>query len=89
MFTTTSKFSHIYRVKSLHKKEKEMLAALRSHCVGGIKHNFPKMYKNSLFCPQNHEREANVKEDTQSQILICKSLSEGVQIPLYEFQVFI
>jgi hypothetical protein len=68
----------------LTQKEKEMLTALRSHCVRGIKHNFSKMYKNSLFCPLNCENGANIKEDTQSHILICKSLSAGVQIPLHD-----
>ena len=62
----------------LTKKEKENLAALRSHCVRGMKHNFLKTYS-----PLNREREANLK-DTQSHILICKSLNEGAQIPLYE-----
>ena len=56
-----------FKVKSylqseiLAQKENEMLTALRSNCVRGIKLNFPKMYKNSLFCPLNCEREANMK----------------------------
>ena len=63
-------------------KEKDMLTALRSHSVRGIKHNFPKMFKNSLFCPLNCESEVAKKLDTQSHILVCKSLSDGVELDL-------
>ena len=47
--------------ESITQKEKDMLTALRSHGVRGIKHNFPKMFKNSLFCPLNCESEVAKK----------------------------
>ena len=63
-------------------KEKNMLTALRSHSVRGIRHNFSKMYKKALFCPLKCESETFQKDDTQSHILTCKALSAGVQQPL-------
>ena len=62
-------------------KEKDMLTALRSHSVRGIKQNFP-LFFYTLFCPLNCESEVAKKLDTQSHILVCKSLSDGVELDL-------
>ena len=59
-----------------------MLTSLRSHSVRGIRHNFGKLFRNSLHCPLKCENEDFQKEDTQSHILSCKSLSDGVEQPL-------
>ena len=40
------------------------------------------MYKNALYCPLKCEGESLQKDDTQSHILACKTLSDGVQQPL-------
>ena len=66
----------------LSQKDKEMLTSLRSHSVRGIRHNFRKLFRNSLHCPLKCENEDFQKEDTQSHILSCKSLSDGVEQPL-------
>ena len=59
-------------------KEANMMTALRSHCVRGIKHNFSKMYKQNLKCSLNCSAE-NVFEDTQEHVLYCKILNNSVQ----------
>ena len=42
------------------------------------------MFRNSLYCPIKRESEGFQKGDTQSHILACKALSEGVQPPLID-----
>jgi hypothetical protein len=59
-------------------KEANMMTALRSHCVRGIKHNFSKMYKHNMKCSLNCSAE-NVFEDTQEHVLYCKILNNSVQ----------
>ena len=57
--------------------EVETLTALRSHCVRGIKHNFPKMFDRSLNCPIDCEH-IN-QEDNQDHVLNCKILTKETQ----------
>ena len=61
-----------------------ILTALRSHTVNGIRHNFSRIYRKALHCPLNCENESFKKGDTQSQIFACKALSVGVQQPLID-----
>ena len=42
------------------------------------------MFRNSLYCPIKCESEGFQKGDTQSHIVACKALSEGVQPPLID-----
>ena len=63
----------------LSEEGKKTLTALRSHCLKGIRHNFPKMYKMSLKCPLECNKEAP-QDDTQEHILSCTKLSKGTQM---------
>ena len=55
-------------------KETNMLTALRSKCIRGIKCNFKKMFKQCVECPLKCETQ-NKYDDTQEHILSCKSLT--------------
>ena len=59
----------------LNNNEANMLTAMRSHCVRGIKHNFPKMFKTNLNCPLNCVKETPYA-DTQEHVLNCSSLRQ-------------
>ena len=54
--------------------EVETLTALRSHCLRGIKDNFPKMFERTLNCPLNCDH-IN-QEDNQEHVLNCKILTK-------------
>ena len=60
-------------------KQRNILTLLRSQCLRGIKMNFTKMYRNSLYCPLNCNE--NPIEDSQEHILKCLKLSEGSNLP--------
>ena len=57
-------------------KEAQMLTALRSHCIRGVRHNFSKMFKNNSKCPLNCS-ELTPHEDTQEHVLYCKTLNQS------------
>ena len=57
-------------------KEAEMLTAMRSHCVRGIKANFSNFFKKQLDCPLKCNNE-EPSIDTQEHILSCKSLQSS------------
>ena len=59
----------------------KLLTALRSQCVKGVRHTFPKMYKKSLRCPLQCNVESP-QGDTQEHILVCEKLSKGNQIDI-------
>ena len=60
---------------------RKTLTALRSHRLKVIRHNFPKMYKMSLKCPLECNKEVP-QEDTQEYILSCNKLSKGTKLKL-------
>ena len=58
------------------------LTTLRSHCLKGIKLNFPKMYKMSKHCPLNCDNEEAQCEDTQTHMLKCKKLDGETKVDI-------
>ena len=67
---------HNYLVSDLlTHKEANMLTAIRSHCLRGIRYNFPKMFKDNLDCPLKCD-ELNPSPDTQEHLLYCKILNQ-------------
>ena len=54
-------------------KEANMLTAMRSHCVRGVKANFSKFYKNQLDCPLKCDTE-KPRIDTQEHTITCSAL---------------
>ena len=56
------------------------LTTLRSHCLKGIKLNFPKMYKMSKHCPLNCDNKEAQCEDTQTHMLKCKKLDGETKV---------
>ena len=58
----------------LTQNEMKTLTALRSHCLKGIKLNFPKMYKMAIRCPLKCDTEEAQCEDTQKHMLKCNKL---------------
>ena len=57
-------------------EETQVLAALRSNCIRTVRMNFPKLYKNRVYCPLKCEKQ-NQTEDTQEHLLTCKKLNES------------
>ena len=57
-------------------EETQVLASLRSNCIKTVRKNFPKLYKNRLYCPLKCE-EQNQIEDTQKHLLTCKKLNKS------------
>ena len=64
--------------------EAETLTALRSQCLRGIKHNFPKMFDRSLCCPLKCFPAGSELEDTQPHILQCKVLQLENQVNIFD-----
>ena len=59
---------------SLCQEEINMLTAIRSKCVRGIKHNFRSQFKQCTHCPLKCNSE-QAQEDTQEHLLMCAKLS--------------
>ena len=70
---------------TLTTKETNMLRALRSKCLRGIKCNFKKMFKQCVECPLKCDIQ-NKHEDTQEHILSCKSLNVSINRKNVEIQ---
>ena len=63
-----------------------MLTAIISHCLRGIRNNFSNFFQNNLNSPLNCNAESpNI--DTQEHVLYCKSLNQthGEQTPVMPF----
>ena len=56
----------------LSKADCDLLMALRSHCVRGIKANFSSINREDMTCPLKCE--ASSPEDTQIHLMTCKSI---------------
>ena len=65
-------------------RQANMLTALRSHCVRGIKSNFNKFYKNQLNCPLQCNTETPYI-DTQEHTLNCSSLKKSPEATSISF----
>ena len=79
------------RVKSTNWHNSQLLFALRSHTVRGIKANTPSIYRNNMFCPLNCK--SPNQQDEQEHLLKCKRLiselnseqSEIAQVVEYKY----
>ena len=60
-------------------KQRKILTLLRSQCLRGIKMNFTKMYRYSIYCPLNCSD--SPIQDSQDHVLKCLKLSEGPNLP--------
>ena len=64
----------------LTKEEIKTLTAIRSHCLHGIKQNFPKTQKLSEYCPLKCGIGEAQSKDTQEHLLQCKVLGDESNI---------
>ena len=58
----------------LSQKQVQTLTAIRSHCLKGIKENFPKMQQLSEHCPLKCGNKEAQYKDTQEHLLQCQGL---------------
>ena len=69
---------------SLDQDEQNMLTALRSRCVRGIRQNFKNMFKQCLHCPLKCNSE-QPHEDTQEHVLTCSKLRGSAMDHVYVY----
>ena len=68
----------------MSQSEAEILTAVRSHCLRGIKDNFPKIFDRYLNCPLKCQPPGLEEEDTQSHILNCKILESNTKLNILD-----
>ena len=64
----TLKIQNYLQSPNICTEETQVLASLRSNCIKTVRTNFPKLYKNRVYCPLKCE-EQNQIEDTQEHLL--------------------
>ena len=67
--------------KNFSKSECELLFALRTRMISGVKTNFSSQYENNLTCELCSRYSDQVFQDSQEHLLSCATLSKHVQIP--------
>ena len=65
----------------LNDDEKQLMTALRTKCVKGIRRNFPGMHRVCQHCPLNCMIQ-EPQEDTQDHVLNCKSIGAQSNVPM-------